>query len=508
MTPDPCNNGGFPVVGTTKLGRPIQTCDYATFLARKSQLGGEHGFEPLWMPDFLFDFQKSLVEWAVRKGRAAIFADCGLGKTPMQLVWAENVVRKTGGKVLIVAPLAVSAQTQREAVKFGMEIHVSRDGSLGPQITVTNYERLHYFNHADFIGAVADESSAIKAFNGKRRKQVVRFFSKLPYRLLCTATPSPNDFIELGTNSEALGVMTQSDMLGYFFRENENRRHTVFTDEKHQLAWVFKPHSEQPFWRWVASWSRALQKPSDLGFDDDRFVLPPLNVHHQVVDIPFIPRGELFPRPAISLREQREERQRTIPERCEKVASLVDHDRPAIVWCHYNAEGDYLEKLIPGSVQISGRHDIDQKESMLEDFAFGRVRVLVTKPKIGCWGLNLQHCGDMTFFPTHSYEGFYQGVRRCWRFGREGPVNVDIIASQGESRVIAGLEAKQEQATRMFASLVRHMNDALAMRTQDGHDQKVVLPGWLNSGNGVTIGECRSNESAERDSGSSILVNA
>lgn len=454
--------------------------DYQTFLATKTQLGEACGFEPLWLPDFLFDFQRSLVEWALRKGRAAVFADCGLGKTPIQLAWAENVVRKTGGKVLILAPLAVSMQTQREGEKFGIEVFVSRDGSSPKGITVTNYERLHYFNPEYFVGAVADESSAIKAFDGKRRKQVTRFFSKLPYRLLCTATPSPNDFIELGTASECLGVMPQSEMLGYFFRENENRRHSVFTDDKYSLEWTFKPHSEQPFWRWVASWSRALQKPSDLGFEDERFILPPLNIHHQVIDAPFIPDGELFPRPAITMREQREERKRTVPQRCDKVAELVNaHDRPAIVWCHYNAEGDYLEKAIPGCVQVAGCHDLEDKEAKLTDFAMGRTRVLVTKPKIGCWGLNLQHCGDMTFFPTYSYEGFYQGIRRCWRFGRHGPVNVEIVSAQGESAVMAGLERKQEQASHMFASLVRHMNDALAMLSKDGHDKPVIIPSWL-----------------------------
>jgi hypothetical protein len=251
--------------------------DYRDFLARKSQMPGDGGFEPNWLPDFLFDFQRHLVEWAVRRGRAAIFADCGLGKTAMQLVWAENVARKTGRPVIVIAPLAVAQQTRREAEKFGIDAKLSRDGTVH-RLTVTNYEKLHLFNPEDFSGAVGDESSAIKAFNGKRRKQVVRFFSKLPYRLLCTATPSPNDFIELGTQSECLGVMTQSDMLGFFFRETENMRHTVFREDDfwNKLKWWFKPHSEQPFWRWVASWARALRSPADLGFDGSAFVLPPL----------------------------------------------------------------------------------------------------------------------------------------------------------------------------------------------------------------------------------------
>lgn len=461
----------------------MRTTDYQSFLKNKSQLGGNAGFDPVWLPDFLFDFQRHLVEWALRKGRSAIFADCGLGKSPMALVWAENVRRKTGKPVLIITPLAVAQQFVREGAKFGLDVHHSRDGIITPGINVCNYERLHYFNPEDFDGAVADESSAIKAFDGKRRKQVTRFFSKLPYRLLATATPSPNDYIELGTSSECLGIMTQSDMLGYFFRESENMRHTVFKegDFWNRTKWTFKPHSETPFWRWVVNWARGVRKPSDLGFDDARFELPPLNYTDHIVDVPWIPPGELFPRPAISLLEQKTERQRTVSERCDRVVELINHDRPAIAWCHYNTEGNYLEKHIKDAVQISGVDSLEAKESRLEAFAMGNIRVLVTKPKIGCWGLNLQHCGDMTFFPTHSYEGFYQGIRRCYRFGRKGPVNIEIVSGTGESKVIAGLKRKQEQAETMFAALVSHMNRAIEMNSIDGHKKSLIVPSWLQS---------------------------
>lgn len=461
----------------------ISTDNYQSFLARKSQSGENAGFEPLWMPEFLFDFQRHLVDWAIRKGRAAIWADCGLGKTPMALVWAQNVIQKTNGAILIITPLAVAGQFVREGEKFGIPVHHSRDGKHNGGIVVTNYERLHYFNPGDFIGAVGDESQAIKAFDGKRRKQVVRFFSKLPYRLLTTATPAPNDYIELGTASECLGVMTQSDMLGYFFRETKDMRHTVFkeADFWNQCTWMFKPHSEVPFWKWIVSWARGVQKPSDLGFDDAKFLLPPLNYRTHIVDVPWIPPGELFPRPAISLREQQEERMRTLPERCERVRELVDHDRPAIVWCHYNPEGDYLEKIIPGCVQVAGKGSFDDKESRLLDFALGRTRVLVTKGKIGCWGLNLQHCGDMTFFPTFSFEQVYQGIRRCWRFGRQGPVNVELVSAPGESKVMAGLERKQEKAQQMFAALVRHMNEAVSLDSIDSHVKATEVPFWLNT---------------------------
>ena len=232
---------------------------YAEFLHKKTQLERNDGFEPVEIPSFLYPFQAALDEWAIRKGRAMIAADCGLGKTPMLLVWADNVIRFTNKKVIVIAPLGVTHQTEREAKKFGIEAKVSRDGTIHPHITITNYESLHKFNPEDFIGAVADESAAIKSFNGRRRKQVIRFFNKLPYRLLCTAAPSPNDFIELGCQSECLGVMTQSDMLGFFFRESKYMRHTIFKegDFWNDTKWTFKPHSEQPFWRWVSSWARA-----------------------------------------------------------------------------------------------------------------------------------------------------------------------------------------------------------------------------------------------------------
>lgn len=456
--------------------------DYKRFIQNKSQGPVGTGFDPVWMPDFLFDFQKHLVEWALRRGRAAIFADCGLGKGPMSLAWAENVCRQSGKPVLIITPLAVAAQLEREGVKFGIDAKVSRDGTVH-RITITNYERLHYFNNADFAGAVADESSAIKAFDGRRRKQVVRFFSKVPYRLLCTATPSPNDFIELGTQSECLGIMTQSDMLGFFFRETENMRHTVFREDDFwsKLKYWFKPHSEQPFWRWVCSWARAIRSPSDLGFDGGQFVLPPLIYEKHITDIPYIPKGELFARPAVWLHEQREERHRTLEPRCEKVAELLKHDRPAIAWCHFNEESELLAKLIPDSVEVAGKHSDEFKEQALNDFAKGNIRVLVSKPKIACWGMNYQHCGDMTIFPSFSFEQFYQAVRRCWRFGRVGPVTVRVVSATGESDVVDGLKRKQLQSDAMFQSLVRHMSQATEMHSNDGHTKKVIHPKWLKT---------------------------
>lgn len=464
-----------------KARLPENVCDYQKFLAKKNQVKHGDGFEPLSLPEYLFPFQSDLVKWATIKGRAGIFADTGLGKTAMQLVWADNIVRKTGKKVLILTPLAVSYQTIQEGKKFGIEVERSDNGTAKTNISVTNYERIHYFNPDDFIGAVCDESSAIKAFDGKRRKQVTRFLSKLPFRLLCTATAAPNDYIELGTASEALGVLTQSEMLGLFFRNSDKLRHSLFKDGDfwNRAKWFFRPHAETPFWRWVCSWARALRKPSDLGYDDGKFNLPALNIEQHIIKCTKPPPGELFPRIATTLREQRQERRATMNERCEKVADLVANDKRAVVWCQYNDEGDILESMIPDAVQVAGRHSNEIKEARLREFSEGKIRVLVTKPKIGAWGLNWQHCRHQTFFSSHSFESFYQGVRRSWRFGQEKPVKIDIVATQGEAGILENLKMKQEKADKMFAALVREMNNEMKKESIDNHKEKMEVPQWL-----------------------------
>ena len=327
---------------------------------RDSHTGEFGGFDPVWMPDFLFDFQSALVEWAIRKGRAAIFADCGLGKTPMQLVWAENVVRKTNRPVLIATPLAVSHQVVREAEKFGVDCVRVVDGNIpdGARVIVTNYERVDRFDPAQFSGMVCDESSILKNFDGVRRKVVTEFMRMLPHRLLCTATAAPNDYIELGTSSEALGELGHMDMLSRFFRNAQNNashrigHNTRFIHREPGSVWRFKGHAEEPFWRWVCSWARALRRPSDLGFSDERFELPPLEEVEHVVESRSTREGMLFNLPAIGLHEQREERRRTIAERCERVADLVTGPDQALVWCHLNPEGDLLAKSIDGAVQV------------------------------------------------------------------------------------------------------------------------------------------------------------
>jgi hypothetical protein len=455
---------------------------YEEFLLRKSQLGTNDGFDPVWMPDFLFDFQKALVEWSLVKGRSGIFADCGLGKTPLSLVWAENIVRKENKPVLILTPLAVAQQFIREGDKFGIECKRSKDGSIPGKIIVANYERLHYFNPNDFNGVVCDESSSIKAFDGKRRKEVTRFLSKIKYRLLCSATPSPNDYIELGTASEALGYLGQIEMLSMYFKNDEKTVHSFRKDGDfwNRHKWFFKAHAEIPFWRWVCSWARAIRKPSDLGpFDDSRFILPALNINQHVVKCNRLLPGELFPIIATTLAEQREERKATIEERCAYTAELVKHDKPAVVWCQYNPEGDMLEKMIPDCVQVAGKDDDDEKEDRLNAFTQGHVRVMVTKPKIGAWGLNWQHCGHHTFFPSHSFEQLYQSVRRSYRFGRTDPVNVDMIATEGEAGVTDNLLKKQEKAAQMFEALVREMNNAITVEAKNEYTHEMEVPSWL-----------------------------
>lgn len=455
---------------------------YAKFLESKTQLGGDHGFTPRELPDFLYDFQRDLVTWALRRGRSAIFADCGLGKTPMQLVWAQKVADHTGGRVLIAAPLAVSHQIVREAEKFGIDAERSQDGSMPARIIVTNYERIGAFSPDDFDGMVCDESSILKNFSGTRKAEVTAFMRKLPYRLLCTATAAPNDYIELGTSSEALGELGFMDMLGRFFRNTQNTSDTKTKWRGHggsRPQWRFKGHAEEPFWRWVCSWARACRRPSDLGYDDDRFVLPELIEREHLVEARTLRDGHLFSMPATNFFEEREERRRTIQERCEKVAELVDHGEQALVWCHLNDEGDLLQDLIPGSVQVKGSDSDDAKEERLIAFQNGDVRVLVTKPKIGAWGLNLQGCNHITFFPSHSYEQYYQGVRRCWRFGQKRPVTVDVVATDGEAGVKSNLQRKANQADEMFTALVRHMGDSMNIQRTLDYTGEVEVPKWL-----------------------------
>ena len=458
--------------------------DYAEFLRTKADHGVKHGFDPVFMPEFLFDFQRALVDWAIRGGRAGIFADCGMGKTPMQLVWAENVIRKTNRPVLILTPLAVTGQTLDEAEKFDIEAHRA-DVRLNPTtVQVTNYEKLHYFDATNYAGVVCDESSILKNFDGSRKAQITEFMRKVPYRLLCTATAAPNDWIELGTSSEALGYLGHVDMLTRFFTskrgfvtKGRSRYHRMGGGE-----YRLKGHAEEPFWRWVASWARACRSPSDLGFDNDGFILPPLNEYHTAVEAHNPTPGMLFDLPAVTFHEEREATRRTIQERCEAVAEKCEGHKVSMVWCHLNDESSTLHKMIPYSVEISGSDADERKEEAARWFCHGEEerRVLISKPRIFGFGLNFQHASHMTYFPTHSYEQYYQATRRLWRFGQHRSVVVDLVYTNGGSRMMENLARKAKIADRMFTDLVRYMDQSMTVEVEY-NQSKGEVPEWMKT---------------------------
>jgi len=430
--------------------------NYEEFLASKRHLVGEFGFEPEWFPDCAFDFQRHIISWAIRKGRAAIFADTGLGKTLIQLAIAENVIRKTNGRVLILTPLAVAFQFITEAAKIGVgDISHSRRGELGSKIVVTNYERLKHFNPENFEAVILDESSILKNFEGAIKHEINVFIRKVKYRFLSTATPSPNDFVELGTSSEALGYLGYTDMLQKYFTNNENTVSPMGIGVK----WVLKGHATEDFWRWVASWSISIRKPSDIGFDDSRYVLPELiiNDHFVVNKTPLVIGGQtsLFAVEAHGLKEIRSEGAATTIQRCEKAVELTIPWEASVYWTILNKEADLIEKMDTTAVQVRGAMNIDKKEEILLAFASGEIRRLITKPSITAFGLNWQHCNHTTYFPDYSYERFYQSIRRFWRFGQTQPVTADLVLSDGQTKLIRSLKEKREKAESMFSILTR-----------------------------------------------------
>jgi superfamily II DNA or RNA helicase len=456
--------------------------EYEQLIARRAQIAGGDGFAPESLPDHLFPFQRALVEWSLRTGRSLIAADCGLGKTPMELAWAEAVYRHTGKPVLLLTPLAVAFQHVEEARKFGHDAAISRNGKVAAPITITNYDQAEKFNPDDFSAVVADESSAIKAYDGTTTAAVKELMRRRPYRLAATATAAPNDWLELGTQSEALGVLGYMDMLTRFF-VNDNRTATQrskFAAGGRSVGFRLKGHAQQPFWRWVASWARAVRRPSDLGFSDEGYVLPELVERVHTVEARLSRADTLFDMPAVGLQEEREETRRTLEERCEAAAAQLEHVDSGVAWCQLNDESSLLNRLIPGAEEVTGSDSPFQKEEKLAAFSRGEIRVLVTKPSIGAWGLNWQHCNRMTYFPTHSYEQYYQAVRRSLRFGQQRPVTVDLITTEGGRSVLANLHRKAEQADAMFSELVQHMNDAMSVDPYV-YDQRIEVPAWLAS---------------------------
>lgn len=419
---------------------------YAEFLVRKQRGAGEVGFSAVIDCDGLYDFQREIVEFSVRKGRSAIFADCGLGKTPMQLEWARLITEHTGGNVLILAPLAVGAQTVREGEKFGIEAIHAREASQVGRITVTNYERLSRFADLPWAGVVLDESSILKAFDGKTRELLTAWASLVPFRLCATATPSPNDYEELGGHSEFLGVLNRRQMLAEFF----------VNDGISAAHWRLKGHAQRLYWEWIRTWAMALRSPIDLGYDADGFDLPPLNVDVVSVDADAVSEDRLFAVPVATLSERRQARRESMLQRVEIAAGLINSsDDPCVVWCDLNAESEALAQAIPDAVEVRGSDTPDEKEVRLLAFTTGEARVIVTKPRIGGWGLNWQHCARIVFVGlSDSYESYYQAVRRCWRFGQTRPVEVTIIASNREQAVLENVRRKEQQAQEMFRQLV------------------------------------------------------
>ena len=461
--------------------------NYEEFIKRKASEDFPSGFDPVNLGAHLFDFQSAIVEWACKRGKAAIFADTGLGKTAMQTEWARQVSEFTGGRVLIAAPLCVAQQTVEEAAKYGIHVQYIRspaDIHDNTQIVITNYEMLEKFNPNEFVGIVLDESSILKAHNSKTRARIIDMFQRTPYRLSCTATPSPNDHMELGNQAEFLGVMTSTEMLAMFFVH----------DGGDTSQWRLKGHGKTRFWEWMSTWAICIRNPADLGFDGSRYELPGLKMHEHVVESSEPLEGQLFAGIAQTLTERRDAKRKSMEERIKLTADLVNsHNRPAIVWCHLNAESEALTAAIPDAVEVTGSMTPDQKEKAIMAFTHGETRVLVSKSSICGFGMNWQHCHDMVFAGLDdSYESFYQAIRRCHRFGQSKIVDVHIVSAESEGAVKANLERKQSQADDMAQSMASHMQELTKQKIKGATMEKSEYKRDIATGEGWTIhlGDC------------------
>jgi superfamily II DNA or RNA helicase len=453
--------------------------NYKEFLEQKRHSIGDFGFDANYIPDIAFDFQKYIIEKAVKKGRMAIFADTGLGKTLIQISIANNIVKQTNGKVLILTPLAVAFQFILEAEKLGIDdIEYSKDGKHTKKIVICNYERLHYFNSKDFEGVICDESSILKNFDGKIKSQVTEFVKKIKYRYLSTATPSPNDFIELGTSSEALGYMGYMDMLGKFFKNNQND-----TGGRHNIGEKFylKPHAETDFFAWVNQWAIMVKMPSDLGFSNDKYILPELIVNKHIVanQSMFDSNGQmlLFTPIAKSMTDVRHEQKQTEQQRCEKAIELAN-GKNSVYWCNTNQESEILKQNDKEAIEIIGSQSIDKKEEILLAFANGEIKRLITKAKMTGMGLNWQHCNHTVFFPTWSYEQYYQAIRRFWRFGQKNAVVCDMVISDGQTRVLEALQQKTQKAIELHENLTKNVNQVFENKVKE-FNKPILTPKFL-----------------------------
>lgn len=450
--------------------------NYETFINNKREIMPPTGFsiDKNKINNGLFDFQKDIVRWALRRGRAAIFAGTGLGKTRMQIEWAMRVHQETSGNVLLLAPLAVASQTVREGQALGYEINLCRSqDDVKPGLNITNYEMLTHFDAESFVGVVLDESSILKSFTGKVRTTLIESFAKAPFRLACTATPAPNDFMEVGNHAEFLGVMKRSEMLSMFFVH----------DGGDTSKWRLKGHAEDNFWSWVASWGVVLEKPSDLGYSDDGYILPPLTINDLVIDVD----GEY----AKTLMERKKARRETVEERVAACAGIVNaSDQPFLVWCDLNIESEMLRKAIPGAVEVKGSDKPAKKEQAMLDFENGNIRVLVTKPSIAGFGMNWQHCANMAFVGlSDSFEQVFQAIRRCYRFGQDQPVNVHMITSSREGATAENIKRKEDDFKKMVSEMVQYTKEITSESIRSAErdvaeyepEKEMVIPEWLKT---------------------------
>lgn len=441
---------------------------YEAFIESKLTRIPDSGFDAVDMNDMLFDFQKDIVAWACRKGKAAIFADCGMGKTPMQLEWARQVHNHTGGNVLILAPLAVAAQTRREGDKFGIGVTVCRSQSdVKDGINVTNYEIMHKFDLSSFDGIVLDESSILKSFTSATRNAIIDGFKSTPYKLACTATPSPNDYMELGNHAEFVGAMTRTEMLAMFF----------IHDGGSTSKWRLKGHAQSKFWDFVSSWAVMIRDPEDMGYQMEGFDLPQLNEEVVEVESGIVDDTRLFNIAAEGLQEQQQAKRKTIEKRARKCAEMVNsNNRPWIVWCELNDESSALSRMIPDAVEVRGSDSPDFKEDAMIGFADGRYRVIVTKPSICGFGMNWQHCADMVFCGlSNSYEQYYQAIRRCYRFGQTRPVNVHIVISELERGIVSNVMRKKDDASDMEDAMIERASNIRHDRLNTCRDSMVYV---------------------------------
>lgn len=460
---------------------------YQDFIQKKLVLHEPTGFAPSDLPESLFDFQAAIVDWAVRRGRAAIFADTGLGKTAMQLAWADQVHRHTQQPVLILAPLCVAQQTVRESARIGINgVCYARTKALAidARVVVTNYELLEKFATLPVGGVVIDESSILKSFDGKIRNQIITRFADTGYRLACTATPAPNDYMEIGNQAEFLGIMSRTEMLAQFF----------IHDGGDTSKWRIKGHGKSRFWEWLASWAVCLRNPTDLGFDGSRYLLPPITTTQHVVAAEYKPDDQLFTAIAQTLNERRAAKRSSLDERVQVAADLVNSDEEFwIVWCHLNDESTALTRAIPGAVEVTGSMPAAEKEARIIGFVNGETRVIVSKPSIMGFGLNLQHCHQMVFVGLDdSYESYYQAIRRCHRFGQSRQVQVHIVSSEGEGAILKNIERKERQAGELTVAMVAHMREFMEREVRGCHREIADYETDCATGDGWTLylGDC------------------